>query len=63
MANRWLISMSSNSKTSYRPGSSTLLAAAAGLRPLVLSPTERADLVAFLLSLTDPEFVADPQFR
>jgi cytochrome c peroxidase len=33
------------------------------LRPLALSQTERADLVAFLRSLTDPEFVADPRFR
>jgi len=28
------------------------------LRPLLLSPQERSDLVAFLESLTDPEFVA-----
>jgi cytochrome c peroxidase len=33
------------------------------LRPLVLSQTERADLVAFLRSLTDREFVDDPRFR
>ena len=33
------------------------------LRPLALWQTERADLVAFLRSLTDPEFVADPRFR
>ena len=33
------------------------------IRPLFLSQTERADLAAFLRSLTDPEFVADPRFR
>jgi len=33
------------------------------IRPLSLSPTERADLVAFLRSLTDREFAADPRFR
>jgi len=33
------------------------------IRPLALSQTERADLVAFLRSLTDREFVADPRFR
>jgi cytochrome c peroxidase len=33
------------------------------LRPLVLTPDERADLVAFLQSLTDREFVDDPRFR
>jgi cytochrome c peroxidase len=33
------------------------------IRPLFLSQTERADLVAFLGSLTDREFVADPRFR
>lgn len=33
------------------------------IRPLFLSQTERADLIAFLRSLTDREFVADPRFR
>ena len=33
------------------------------LRPLSLSPAERADLLAFLQSLTDREFVDDPRFR
>jgi cytochrome c peroxidase len=33
------------------------------IRPLFLSRTERADLVAFLGSLTDRDFVADPRFR
>ena len=33
------------------------------LRPLVLTRDERADLVAFLQSLTDREFVDDPRFR
>jgi cytochrome c peroxidase len=33
------------------------------VRPLSLSQTERADLAAFLRSLTDREFVADPRFR
>jgi cytochrome c peroxidase len=33
------------------------------LRPLSLSQAERADLVAFLRSLTDREFVDDPRFR
>jgi cytochrome c peroxidase len=33
------------------------------LRPFLLAPGERADLVAFLHSLTDREFVDDPRFR
>jgi cytochrome c peroxidase len=33
------------------------------IRPLFLSQSERADLAAFLRSLTDREFVADPRFR
>jgi cytochrome c peroxidase len=33
------------------------------IHPLRLSQAERADLVAFLRSLTDREFVADPRFR
>jgi cytochrome c peroxidase len=33
------------------------------IRPLFLSQTERADLAAFLRSLTDREFVADPRFQ
>jgi cytochrome c peroxidase len=33
------------------------------VRPLVLAPTERADLIDFLQSLTDREFIDDPQFR
>jgi cytochrome c peroxidase len=33
------------------------------IRPLSLSQTERADLAAFLRSLTDREFVVDPRFR
>jgi cytochrome c peroxidase len=33
------------------------------LRPLFLTPQERADLVAFLQSLTDRDFVDDPRFR
>lgn len=33
------------------------------VRPLGLSPQERADLVAFLESLTDHTFVNDPKFR
>jgi cytochrome c peroxidase len=33
------------------------------VRPLVLSPAERADLIDFLQSLTDREFIDDPQFR
>jgi cytochrome c peroxidase len=33
------------------------------IRPLSLSPAERADLLAFLGSLTDHEFIADPRFR
>jgi len=33
------------------------------VRRLILSAAERADLVAFLLSLTDREFVEDPRFR
>jgi cytochrome c peroxidase len=31
--------------------------------PLSLSSEEKADLLAFLRSLTDPDFVADPRFR
>jgi cytochrome c peroxidase len=30
--------------------------------PIVLSPTEKIDLVAFLLTLTDKEFLFDPRF-
>jgi cytochrome c peroxidase len=33
------------------------------VRPFVLSETERADLLAFLGSLTDREFVENPRFR
>lgn len=33
------------------------------VRPLSLSPAQRADLVAFLRSLTDLEFVDNPRFR
>jgi cytochrome c peroxidase len=33
------------------------------LRPLSLSQADRADLAAFLRSLTDREFVTDPRFR
>jgi cytochrome c peroxidase len=33
------------------------------IRPLFLSQTERSDLVYFLQSLTDQEFVDDPRFR
>jgi cytochrome c peroxidase len=33
------------------------------IRPLSLSPSERADLIHFLESLTDREFVDDPRFR
>jgi cytochrome c peroxidase len=33
------------------------------LPPLFLTPDERADLVAFLQSLTDREFIDDPRFR
>ncbi len=33
------------------------------IRPFALNPTERADLVAFLDSLTDPDFIENPQFR
>lgn len=33
------------------------------IRPFALTATERADLVAFLDSLTDPDFVENPQFR
>jgi cytochrome c peroxidase len=33
------------------------------IRPLFLSETERADLAAFLRSLTDREFAADPRFQ
>jgi cytochrome c peroxidase len=33
------------------------------VRPLFLSPTERADLIDFLQSLTDREFIDDPRFR
>jgi cytochrome c peroxidase len=33
------------------------------LRPLLLTPQDRADLVAFLHSLTDRDFVDDPRFR
>jgi cytochrome c peroxidase len=33
------------------------------IHPLRLSPAERVDLIAFLRSLTDREFVADPRFR
>ena len=32
------------------------------IRPLALSPDEKADLVAFLRSLTDPAFLADPRW-
>ncbi|NMO22866.1 di-heme enzyme [Pyxidicoccus fallax] len=32
------------------------------VRPFTLSPDERADLVAFLESLTDTEFIQDPRF-
>jgi cytochrome c peroxidase len=35
----------------------------ARLRPLFLTPDERADLIAFLQSLTDREFTDDPRFR
>ena len=33
------------------------------VRPLQLSPAERTDLIAFLQSLTDREFIDDPRFR
>jgi cytochrome c peroxidase len=33
------------------------------VQPLALTPQDRADLVAFLRSLTDREFVDDPRFR
>jgi cytochrome c peroxidase len=33
------------------------------VRPLSLSPVERADLLAFLQSLTDAEFIDEPRFR
>lgn len=33
------------------------------VRPLFLSRTERTDLIEFLQSLTDREFIADPRFR
>ena len=33
------------------------------LQPLFLTPEERADLIAFLESLTDREFIDDPRFR
>ena len=33
------------------------------VRPLQLTPAERTDLIAFLQSLTDREFVDDPRFR
>jgi cytochrome c peroxidase len=33
------------------------------VRPILLSRAERADLVAFLQSLTDRDFVDDPRFR
>jgi cytochrome c peroxidase len=33
------------------------------IRPLSLSQTERTDLAAFLRSLTDREFLADPRFQ
>lgn len=33
------------------------------LKPFVLSPVERADLRAFLNSLTDTEFISNPEFR
>ncbi len=33
------------------------------IRPFALTATERADLVAFLDSLTDPDFIENPQFR
>ena len=33
------------------------------IRPLTLSSDEKTDLVAFLRSLTDPAFLADPSFR
>jgi cytochrome c peroxidase len=33
------------------------------IRPLQLTPAERTDLIAFLHSLTDREFVDDPRFR
>jgi cytochrome c peroxidase len=35
----------------------------ARLRPISLSPEERADLADFLRSLTDREFIDDPRFR
>jgi cytochrome c peroxidase len=34
----------------------------ARIRPIALSPAERADLLAFLASLTDREFVENPEF-
>jgi len=34
----------------------------ARIRPVVLAPAERADLLAFLASLTDREFVENPEF-
>jgi cytochrome c peroxidase len=34
----------------------------ARIRPIVLSPAERPDLLAFLASLTDREFVENPEF-
>jgi cytochrome c peroxidase len=33
------------------------------IRPLGLSERDQTDLVAFLKSLTDQEFVTDPRFR
>jgi cytochrome c peroxidase len=33
------------------------------IRPFALTETERSDMVAFLDSLTDPDFIENPQFR
>jgi len=35
----------------------------ARVRPLSLTPAERSDLIAFLESLTDREFIDDSRFR
>lgn len=47
----------------YNAGGAMYLTKSPLIRPLQLSEAEKSDLVAFLKSLSDPDFIADPRFR
>lgn len=47
----------------YRAGGKSHPNKSSLLRPFDLTPAERADLLAFLHSLTDPAFLTNPEFR